>query len=52
MLSNKLQCFDKTYVDRLWIVLQKNELRNIDEGDILKLGRVKLKIDKVIFTYI
>jgi hypothetical protein len=30
------------------MVLQKNDARLVEEGDILKLGRVRLKIDKVI----
>jgi hypothetical protein len=47
MISSKLHCFEKNYLDRLWMVLRKNELRLIDEGDILKLGRVRLKVDKV-----
>jgi len=30
------------------MVLQKNDSRLVEEGDIIKLGRVRLKIDKVI----
>ncbi len=51
-ISSKLQSFDKLYLDRLWLVLQKNDTRLVEEGDILKLGRVRLKIDKVIFCKI
>ena len=47
--SVNLQSFDKLFLDRLWLVLQKNEMRLVEEGDILKLGRVRLKIDKVNF---
>jgi hypothetical protein len=47
MTSSKLHCMDKNNLDRLWLVLQKNELRHIEEGDILKLGRVRLKVDIV-----
>jgi hypothetical protein len=52
MNSLKLQSFDKAYLDRLWVVLPKNEEKLIEEGDILKLGRVRLKIDKVKIKFI
>jgi len=36
--------------ERMWSVISKNEYSLIKEGDIIKLGRLRLKFDKIVFN--
>ena len=36
--------------ERIWSVISKNEYSLIKEGDIIKLGRLRLKFDKIVFN--
>jgi hypothetical protein len=34
----------------MWLVISNNEYSSIKEGDIIKLGRLRLKFDKIVFN--
>lgn len=36
--------------ERIWSVIPKNDFLIIKEGDIIKLGRLRLKFDKIVFN--
>ena len=36
--------------ERMWSVISNNEFSLIKEGDIIKLGRLRLKFDKIVFN--
>ena len=36
--------------ERMWSVIPKNDFTLIKEGDIIKLGRLRLKFDKIVFN--
>ena len=54
--SNKCIHLRRMYFERLWMVYPKNETQELKEGEMIKIGRVRLKIDKVSnivnYTYI
>lgn len=41
--------FNKNNIDRMWSIVKGNSSIEINEGDIVKLGRVRLKISRIIF---
>ena len=38
--------------ERMWTVIPKNDFTLIKEGDVIKLGRLRLKFDKIVFNKI
>ena len=42
--------FTKENCERIWKKISKEEETEIKEGDIFKLGRIRLKFDKIIFN--
>ncbi len=53
-LINSLKYKKKQYqpqnCERMWTVISQNDYSVINEGDIIKLGRLRLKIDKINFN--
>lgn len=41
--------FSRNNIDRMWGIVKGNTSQEIGEGDIIKLGRVRLKISKIVF---
>ena len=48
--GNYNKIFTKENCERIWKKISKEEETEINEGDIYKLGRVRLKFDKIIFN--
>ena len=48
--ENYNKIFYKENCERIWKNLSKENETEINEGDIIKLGRVRLKFDKIIFN--
>jgi hypothetical protein len=47
MLSNKLKNFDRTFLERLWIVLPKNEMRvNFNKNNSKHILKFKLTVNR------
>lgn len=43
------EVFCRNNIDRMWGIVKGNNSQEIIEGDIIKLGRVRLKISKIVF---
>ena len=48
--KNKDNFFTPKYCERIWSVIPQNDYNIIKEGDIIKLGRLRLKFDKINFS--
>ena len=42
--------FKPNHCERIWSIIPKNDYSSIKEGDVIKLGRLRLKFDKIIFN--
>ena len=48
--KNRENIFTPKNCERIWTVIPQNDYSIIKEGDIIKLGRLRLKFDKINFT--
>ena len=48
--KNRENIFTPKNCERMWSVIPQNDYSIIKEGDIIKLGRLRLKFDKISFT--
>ena len=48
--KNKENIFTPKNCERIWTVIPQNDYNIIKEGDIIKLGRLRLKFDKINFS--
>ena len=48
--KNREYLFTPKNCERIWSVIPQNDYSIINEGDIIKLGRLRLKFDKISFT--
>jgi hypothetical protein len=47
--KNRENIFTPKNCERIWTVIPQNDYSTIKEGDIIKLGRLRLKFDKIYF---